>query len=160
VYLGDVRDRRISSQRGVDPRRVRRFLLAMRQDDGLAIQIAQDSHDAFAVGAIVRHEHFAALWNERAERCFDGERAAAQHRIATRSRHTDAVSALKALSHDPQSESIADLVAAEVVRGPGVSSIGSVMGSTSVVLIGGNGLYYVVNILHSGRAAVLMPYQR
>src|SRR5271155_261365 len=47
--------------------------------------------------------------------------------MATRSRHTEAVSSLKALSHDPQSESIADLVFSEVVRGPGVSSIGSVM---------------------------------
>src|ERR1700676_1049447 len=50
--------------------------------------------------------------------------------IATRSRHTDAVNSLKAPSHDPQSESIADLVSAEVVNGPGVSSIGSVMGSS------------------------------
>src|ERR1700723_3890717 len=50
--------------------------------------------------------------------------------MATRSRHTDAVNALKPLSQDPQSESIADLVSIEVVRGPGVSSIGSVMGSS------------------------------
>src|ERR1700716_3119765 len=50
--------------------------------------------------------------------------------MATRSRHTDAVSSLKAPSHDPQSESIADLVSAEVVRGPGVSSIGSVIRSS------------------------------
>src|ERR1700681_2735809 len=47
---------------------------------------------------------------------------------ATRSRQTDAVSSLNASSHDPESESIADLVSAEVVRGPGVSSIGSVIG--------------------------------
>src|SRR6202140_2041368 len=46
---------------------------------------------------------------------------------ATRSRHTDAVSSLNAPSHEPQSLSIADLVSTEVVSGPGVSSIGSVM---------------------------------
>src|SRR5271170_1867126 len=51
--------------------------------------------------------------------------------MATRSRHTDAVSSLKAPSQDPQSESIADLVSVEVVSGPGVSSIGSVMESSS-----------------------------
>src|ERR1700728_3979882 len=47
--------------------------------------------------------------------------------MATRSRHTDAVSSWKAVSHDPQSRSIADRVSAEVVSGPGVSRIGSVM---------------------------------
>src|SRR3979411_664657 len=40
--------------------------------------------------------------------------------IETRSRHTDAVSPLKALSQEPQSESMAAFVSAEVVRGPGV----------------------------------------
>src|SRR5579863_1753058 len=47
--------------------------------------------------------------------------------MATRSRHTDAVSSLKAVSHDPQSRSIADRVSFEVVRGPGVSRIGSII---------------------------------
>ena len=40
-------------------------------------------------------------------------------------RHTEAVTALNAPSHEPKSESIADLVCAEVVSGPGVSRIGS-----------------------------------
>src|SRR5579863_4101570 len=47
--------------------------------------------------------------------------------MATRSRHTDAVSSLKAASHDPQSRSIAERVSSEVVNGPGVSRIGSVI---------------------------------
>src|SRR5258708_3354902 len=47
--------------------------------------------------------------------------------MASKSRQTDAVMALKAPSQDPQSESIAVFVSVEVVNGPGVSNIGSVM---------------------------------
>src|SRR5580704_7455457 len=47
--------------------------------------------------------------------------------MASKSRQTDAVMALKAPSHDPQSESIAVFVSVEVVNGPGVSNIGSVI---------------------------------
>src|SRR5271155_5575405 len=47
--------------------------------------------------------------------------------MARRSRHTEAVSSLKEVSHDPQSRSIADRVSPEVVSGPGVSRIGSVI---------------------------------
>src|SRR5258708_12572677 len=47
--------------------------------------------------------------------------------MASKSRQTDAVMALKAPSQDPQSESIAVFVSVEVVNGPGVSKIGSVM---------------------------------
>jgi len=120
VYLRDVRDGRVGRQRGVDPRRVGRLLFAVRQYDRLAAQIAQNPHDTLAVAAIVRDEHLAALRNERAERCFDGECSAALQwtqtwlscalMMATRSRHTVAVSSLNAPSQDPQSESIADFV--------------------------------------------------
>src|ERR1700686_3929289 len=55
--------------------------------------------------------------------------------MATRSRHTDAVSSLNAPSHEPQSLSIADLVSAEVVSGPGVSSIGSGISNIGSVMI-------------------------
>src|ERR1700678_3348886 len=51
--------------------------------------------------------------------------------MATRSPHTEAVSALNASSHEPKSDSIADLVAAEVVSGPGVNRIGSFTGAPS-----------------------------
>src|ERR1700722_5210454 len=47
--------------------------------------------------------------------------------MANKSRQTDAVMALKAPSQDPQSASIAVFVSVEVVNGPGVSSMGSVM---------------------------------
>src|SRR5258708_40018851 len=47
--------------------------------------------------------------------------------MASKSRQTDAVMALKAPSQDPQSESIAVLVPVEGVNGPGVSKIGSVI---------------------------------
>src|SRR5258708_15272414 len=47
--------------------------------------------------------------------------------MASKSRQTDAVIALKAPSQDPQSESIAVFVSVEVVNGPGVSKIGPVM---------------------------------
>src|SRR2546428_3751772 len=52
--------------------------------------------------------------------------------IAVRLSRTRAVTALKRLSHEPQSRSIADLVASEVISGPGVSR----MGSRSKLLIG------------------------
>src|ERR1022692_78839 len=52
--------------------------------------------------------------------------------IAVRRSRTRAVTALKLESHDPQSRSIAVLVASEVARGPGVSK----MGSRSTLLIG------------------------
>src|SRR5258708_38367407 len=45
--------------------------------------------------------------------------------IAVRRSRTRAVTALKLLSHDPQSRSIALLVASEVVSGPGVNRMGS-----------------------------------
>src|ERR1700729_181669 len=47
--------------------------------------------------------------------------------MPSKSPQTDAVMALKAPSQDPQSESIAVFVSVEVVNGPGVSNIGSVM---------------------------------
>ncbi len=45
--------------------------------------------------------------------------------IASSRSRTRAVTALKLLSHDPQSRSIALLVASDVVSGPGVSRMGS-----------------------------------
>src|SRR5271170_5198535 len=53
--------------------------------------------------------------------------------IAVRRLRQRAVTALKLLSQEPQSRSIADLVAREVVNGPGVSR----MGSRSKLLIAG-----------------------
>jgi hypothetical protein len=80
VHLRDVRDRRIGAQSGIDPRRVGRLLLLMRQHHRLAAEITQDPHDALAVAAVVRHEHLGALRNERAERGFHGESTAALQR--------------------------------------------------------------------------------
>ena len=45
--------------------------------------------------------------------------------IAIRRSRTRLVTALKRLSHEPQSRNIADRVASEVVSGPGVSRMGS-----------------------------------
>ena len=80
MHLRDVRDRRIGGQRRVDADGIRRLLLAVRQDDGLAAQIPQDPHDALAIAAVVRHEHLAVPRNEGAERRFDRECAAALQR--------------------------------------------------------------------------------
>jgi hypothetical protein len=57
--------------------------------------------------------------------------------IAVNRSRTRAVTALKLASHEPQSRSIAVLVASEVVSGPGVSK----MGSRSMLLIGCSLLY-------------------
>ena len=77
MHLRDVGDAGIGGQRGIDARHIGRFLLAVREDHGLAPEITQDPHDAFAVGAIVGHEHLAPPRDERAERRLDGKCAAA-----------------------------------------------------------------------------------
>ena len=95
---------------------------------------SQHSHNALTVGAVVGNQYLAVPGDEGANRGFNSKCPAALQwdadmvrlafTIATRSRQTVAVSSLNALSHDPQSTSIAALVSADVVSGPGVSNIG------------------------------------
>ena len=140
----DVRDRGVLRQRAVDVVGRRRHVVGGLEGRAAPAQHPGQSCQALAVGAVDQHQHVAVARHQRVDGGLDRERAAAlqrhadvrvggvDDRRASRAR-TVAVTALKAASQEPQSRSIAALVASDVVSGPGVRRIGSREGRAMMI---------------------------